>query len=347
MTTRTEVRREGARGTFEELSKLVKDAGLTRPRPGYFTVKMTLNAVLLAAGAAAFVLVGDSWWQLAVAVYLAFMFTQTDFVGHDVGHRQVTRDQRLMDLFGYLHGNLLTGVSYGWWVGHHTRHHNYPNHLSLDPDITRRQVIFAPEQRARKTSRLSPFIIRHQSWMFFVLILLEGLRLHLAGFVAARLKALRRNVGLELVLIAVHLAVYFTAVFWVLSPLKAVVFIGVHQGLFGLYMGLAFAPNHKGLPVRDGEKEEWDWLTRQVVTARNLRSTRLTDMLYGGLNYQIEHHLFPGMPRVNLRRARPIVRDYCLAHGLPYVETGVLESYRVVSRHLGRVSEQVGSGDAR
>jgi fatty acid desaturase len=112
----TEVRREGARGTFEELSKLVKDAGLMRPRPGYYTVKMALNAVLPAAGAAAFALVGDSWWQLAVAAYLAFMFTQTDLVGHDVGHRQVTRNQRLMDVFGYLHGNLLTGVSFGWWV---------------------------------------------------------------------------------------------------------------------------------------------------------------------------------------------------------------------------------------
>jgi fatty acid desaturase len=82
-----------------------------------------------------------------------------------------------------------------------------------------------------------------------------------------------------------------------------------------------------------------DWLHRQVLTSRNLRSTRLTDFIYGGLNYQIEHHLFPAMPRVNLRRARPIVMRYCEAHGIPYREVPVGRSYREVARFLGEVSD--------
>jgi fatty acid desaturase len=326
---------------FGEISRLVRDAGLMRPRTRYYVAKISLNLVMLAAGWVAFALVGDSWWQVAVAAYLAFCFTQTDFVGHDAGHRQITHSQRLADAIGLTHGNLLTGVTFGWWVGHHTKHHNYPNHLSLDPDILRRQVIFAPEQRQQRTGALTGFIVRHQSWLFFVLILLEGLRLHMAGFIAARRGALKRNVALELFLTTLHLAAYLTAVFFVLSPARAVVFILVHQGLFGLYMGLAFAPNHKGLPVRDGADDELDWVTRQVVTSRNLLSSPLTDMLFGGLNYQIEHHLFPSMPRVNLRHARPIVRDFCLAHGLPYVEVTVRQSYQRVSEYLGEVSGEV------
>jgi fatty acid desaturase len=170
---------------------------------------------------------------------------------------------------------------------------------------------------------------------------MEGLRLHLAGFIAARRGVIKRNVWLDLTLATVHLAAYLAAVCYVLPPLKAAVFIVAHQVVYGFYMGVAFAPNHKGLPVRDGAEDELDWLTRQVVTSRNLRSTLLTDMLFGGLNYQIEHHIFPSMPRVNLRRARPIVRDFCLSHGLPYAEVSVLESYRQVSRHLGTVSAQV------
>ena len=323
---------------FEEISRRVREAGLTRPRNGYYTAMIALNLLLFGAGWAAFALTGNSWWQIAVAVYLGCAFTQTDFIGHDAGHGQITRSRLKAEILGLIHGNLLTGVSFGWWVGHHTRHHNYPNHLSLDPDILRRQVAFSATQE--KAGR-NGFIIRHQSWMFFVLIMMEGLRLHLAGFIAARRGVIKRNVRLDLTLATLHLAAYLAAVFSMLPPLKAVAFIVVHQAVYGLYMGLAFAPNHKGQPVRDGASDELDWLTRQVITSRNLRSTLLTDMLFGGLNYQIEHHVYPSMPRANLRRARPIVRDFCLSHGLPYAEESVFGSYRQVSRHLGTVSAQV------
>nr|MDT0665792.1 fatty acid desaturase [Micromonospora sp. DSM 115978] len=168
-------------------------AGLMDTRPGYYVAKVVANLVLLAAGWAVFALLGDSWWQLLVAVYLAFAFGQTDLVGHDAGHRQIFRTRRGNDVVGYLHGNLMTGVSFGWWVGHHTKHHNFPNHLSLDPDILRRQVIFDQGQRAgRGGGAVSAFVIRHQSWMFYLTILMEGLRLHLSGFIAARRGALKR-----------------------------------------------------------------------------------------------------------------------------------------------------------
>jgi fatty acid desaturase len=327
--------------TFEELSRMVEATGLTRPRLRYYTIKILSTLMLLAAGWAAFAVVGDSWLQLAVALYLGFAFTQIDFIGHDAGHRQIFRTRRPSDVVGYVHGNLLTGVSFGWWVQHHSRHHSYPNHLDRDPDILRRQVIFTKEQRAGRPGRLNGFIIAHQSWMFFVLITLEGLRLHLAGFVAAARGALKRHRRLDLTVLTLHLAAYFGTVFLVLSPAKAVAFIAVHQMAFGFYMGLAFAPNHKGLPVRGGPKEELDWLHRQILTSRNLRSSRFTDFMYGGLNYQIEHHLFPSMPRVNLRRVRPLVKDFCEKYDIPYAEVTVRESYRQVAAHLATVSAEV------
>src|SRR5207253_1367419 len=130
-----------------------------------------------------------------------------------------------------------------------------------------------------------------------------------------------------------------------LSLPLAVAFVLLHQAVFGFYMGMVFAPNHKGLPVRDGA-ESLDWLYRQVITSRNIVSTRLTDFVYGGLNYQIEHHLFPSMPRANLRRARPIVQDFCLRNGLPYVEKGLVASYRDVSAYLREVSVATALDDA-
>ncbi|MFJ8929763.1 fatty acid desaturase family protein [Streptomyces sp. NPDC102364] len=321
-----------------EITRLVREAGLLDSQPGYYALKITANLLLLAAGWTCFALLGDSWWQLAVAAFLAACWGQTDLIGHDAGHRQIFRTRRAGEVIGYTHGNLLTGVSFGWWVAHHTKHHNYPNHLSLDPDILRRQVIFDAKDSAKRTGAVGRYIVRHQAWMFYVLILMEGLRLHASGYVAARKGALKRHVALDLALLTLHLAAYLTAVLMVLPAALAVAFIVVHQALFGFYMGLLFAPNHKGQPVRDGTEEELDWLTRQVITSRNLAPNRITDFFYGGLNYQIEHHLFPSMPRRNLRRAQPLVKDYLVRGGLPYAEERLLRSYLMVADHLGTVS---------
>jgi fatty acid desaturase len=120
---------------------------------------------------------------------------------------------------------------------------------------------------------------------------------------------------------------------WVLSPLQAIAFVVVQQGLFGLYLGCSFAPNHKGMPTLT-EADQLDFLRRQVLTSRNVRGSRVVDWLLGGLNYQIEHHLFPNMPRPNLRRAQPLIRTFCQDHGLPYTEASLFGSYAEAVRHL-------------
>jgi fatty acid desaturase len=182
------------------------------------------------------------------------------------------------------------------------------------------------------------FMIRHQSVLFFALLGQEAYRVRAAGFQAARAGILR-NAPLELGLTIIHIGLFGAAVFWLLPFWIAVAFILVSQLVLGIGLGAVFAPNHKGMLVHRDE-DELDWLHRQVLTSRNIRSGRVIDFLFGGLNYQIEHHLFPGMPRVNLRRARPIVRDYCAAHAIPYCEVSLVASYREVGRHLGAVSRE-------
>ncbi|WP_172387077.1 acyl-CoA desaturase [Streptomyces sp. MNP-20] len=332
-------------GTLNELTELVKAAGLLDRSRAYFRIKIASTFLALAAGWTAFAWAGHTWWQLAVAVYLAFWFGQTGLVMHDIGHRQVWRTRGRTQAMGYFHANLLVGISFGWWVGHHTRHHNHPNHLTLDPDVVRRRVIFHPGQSKSRSGKFARFVIRHQSWLLYVLPLMDWFRVHLSGFAAAVEGNLKQRRGLDLTLLTVHLAAYGTAVFYVLPPVKAIAFIFVHQALFSLYLGLIFAPNHKGLAVRDGEQEP-DWLPRQVLTSRNIRPGRLTDFLYGGLNYQIEHHLFPGMPRPHLRRAQPLVKHYCLTHGLSYHEVSLATAYGEISRHLATVTSEVRSAES-
>ena len=134
-------------------------------------------------------------------------------------------------------------------------------------------------------------------------------------------------------------------IFSLLSPGLAVLFVIVHQAAFGLIVGSAFAPNHKGMLVV-GEDEKMDFLTRQVLTSRNMRAHPITDFWFGGLNYQIEHHLFPNMPRKNLKEAQIVVKAFCKEHSIPYHETGVIQSQREILQSLHEESSPLREGKA-
>ena len=79
---------KGRWGEYTQLSRQIKQAGLLDRRRGWYAAKIGLNLPLLAGGWAAFAILGESWWQLVTAAYLAVVFTQIAFVGHDAGHRQ-------------------------------------------------------------------------------------------------------------------------------------------------------------------------------------------------------------------------------------------------------------------
>jgi fatty acid desaturase len=328
---------KGRWSEYTQLSRQVKQAGLLERRRGWYAAKIGVNLALLVAGWAAFAIVGASWWQLVTAAYLAIIFTQLAFVGHDAGHRQIFRSRRANDLAGLLHANLLVGVSFDWWVAKHNRHHSNPNHEELDPDISITALAFTADQATSKHG-LVRLIARHQGWLFFPLLLLEAAHLHLASAKAIIRGGSGRANVVEGLLVLIHVAAYVVALLVVLSPLQAVLFLVVQQGLFGLYLGCAFAPNHKGMPTLT-DAEQLDFLRRQVLTSRNVRGSRLVDFLLGGLNYQIEHHLFPNMPRPNLRRAQPLIRAFCEQHGLDYTEASLFGSYAEAVRHLHTVGE--------
>ena len=124
---------------------------------------------------------------------------------------------------------------------------------------------------------------------------------------------------------------------------QAIVFVALHQAVFGVYLGSSFAPGHKGMPVL-GPEEAADPLLRQVLTSRNVSGGRGLEMALGGLNYQIEHHLFPSMPRPNLHLAQPVVRRFCQDHGVSYLEVSAVSTYAAVLRHLSAVGAELRRG---
>jgi fatty acid desaturase len=319
---------------YAELSRAVRGAGLLNRRYGYYGVKISLNILATAGGWVAFAYLGNSWWQLFLAAFFALMFAQLSFVGHDAGHRQIFRTQRINNVVGVCHGGLV-GLSYGWWIEQHNRHHANPNHEEDDPDLDIQVLAFTEGQGHAKRGFLR-WMARYQAVLFFPLLLLEGLSLHVSSVRSLYRQGLTTH-KVEALVLAGHFAAYLAAVFVVLSPLTGVVFIVVHQCLWGLYMGCSFAPGHKGMAILS-KGHPLDFLRKQVLTSRNVRGGRWVDFALGGLNYQIEHHLFPNMPRPNLRRAQPIVRAHCATLGIEYAECGWLRTYGEVLQHLHRVS---------
>ena len=326
-------RSTGRGSDYAELSRQIRRDGLLNRRPRYYAMRITILALLYAAGWVAVVVVGDSWYQLLAAVYLAGIFGQLGFLGHEAGHRQIFRSRRANDAAGLVVGDLLIGLSFGWWTGKHNRHHAHPNQEGKDPDIGIPVIAFTRGQAAGRRG-LRRALARHQACLFFPMLLLEAVSMHaISSWAVLRSTGRPGRRGLEGGLLLAHFAGYLTVVALVMSPAQAIAFIVVQQGLLGVYLGCAFAPNHKGMPVL-GEQDNLDFLRRQVLTSRNVSGGPLVETLLGGLNYQIEHHLFPSMPRPSLRRCRSLVRAFCATHELPYSELNLVASYAEVLRAL-------------
>ncbi|QIG39476.1 acyl-CoA desaturase [Microbacterium sp. 4R-513] len=321
---------------FTDLATIVTASGLLRRRYGYYWTKLVAVPVVVGAMAFLFIWIGDSWWQLATAAAFAVMFTQIAMLGHDAAHRQIFRSGRWNDWTSLIIGNLFVGMSYGWWQHKHTRHHANPNKIGADPDIELPVVSFTPEQAARRRTGPLGWLMGHQGIFFFPILLLEGLSLHASGVRRVFSREPLRRRPVEIAFLTIRIVGYLLLVFLVLSPGIAFAFLGIQLGLFGVYMGMAFAPNHKGMPIVPAELK-LDFLRRQVLMSRNIRGNRMLDAAMGGLNYQIEHHLFPSMPRPHLRKASGMIADYCRERGVTYTQTGLFQSYGIVVRYINRV----------
>lgn len=321
---------------FTGLADQIRQRGLLRRRYGYYWPRLIGAPVILAATLVAFVWIGDTWWQLFLAAGLAVLFTQIAFLGHDAAHRQIFVSGRWNDWTSLVLGDLLVGMSYGWWQHKHTRHHANPNRIGFDPDIELPVIVVTAETAQQSRWRILRWVQAHQGAFFFPILLLEGLSLHASSVRRVVTPQPLKRRWAEICFLVLRLGGFVTLVFIVLSPGIAAVFLVVQLGVFGFYMGIAFAPNHKGMPVVP-RNLTLDFLRRQVMMSRDVRGPRLLDVAMGGLNYQIEHHLFPSMPRPHLRIAAPIIALYCAEHDVPYTQTTLWQSYAIVVRYINRV----------
>ncbi|MEX2080637.1 MAG: fatty acid desaturase [Dehalococcoidia bacterium] len=328
---------------YAELRRIIKAAGLLEDQRLYYTIKLASGLAMLAASVVIALVATHPGILLADAVFMAFASTQLALLAHDIIHRQAFRGRSENAITRLVVGNLLLGLSYSWWKQKHNQHHSNPNHIDKDPDIQLPMVVFSPEKLAATPRWLRP-VIAFQAIILIILFPLQALLMR-----ATSIHHLTRQQApmrwLQLGLMAAHVALYGVFLFLIGGWVMALAFATVHQLLFGLYNSSVFASNHKGMPLTDDGKR-LDFFREQVMTARDVDAHRMTDFWYGGLNYQIEHHLFPTMPRNNFPKAKPIIQQFCAERGVAFHSTSLAESYRESFGHLHRIGAAFRGGGA-
>jgi fatty acid desaturase len=255
-------------------------------------------------------------------------------LAHDIGHYQVFRNHKVNLTAGIFVGDGLLGASRRWWVEKHEDHHDNPNDIDLDPDVNFPFLIFDVRQFSSRPGWLKPLIML-QGVIFFLLLPFQAVNVvfqSLRFLIGKRGEMWRLEVGA----ILAHLVVYSSLLYLQFSFWQVVVFVVIHRGLFGVLNSVLFANNHKGQQMIT-QADRLHTLTKQVITARDTVCPAWLNWFFGGLNFQIPHHLFRGMPRNNLHRAQKIVEEICAQihdQDLKYTKETLIQSYLSAFGHV-------------
>lgn len=329
---------------FNRVLNQVRDAGLLVKKPSFYIIRLAVLSVMavglwVLGGFIASLSNQNQLWMIAAFVLvggLGIVSAQYGFIAHEASHRQVFRNNKLNDWTGLFLANLFAGLSYGFWLRKHNKHHQRPNQIGEDPDIAIRVLSFTTESKESKKG-IERWLSDRQGYLFPLLLLFTGFDLLLDSFVGLGRKDRKLGIRLlEFSLMMIRQLAPYVVFAIMFGPFWAVALWFTMMMTFGFFMGAAFAPNHKGMPLVEKESK-LDFFSRQVLTSRNVKGSWLKDNLMGGLNYQVEHHLFPSMARPNLKKAHDIVVKFCEENNITLIEMGLAKSYMAIMQHLNKV----------
>jgi fatty acid desaturase len=315
---------------YAELERRVTEAGCFRRTYLAHTAVFTSSLVGLAGSAWVVTLTDSIWIQTANAIVAGFFLVQLGLLAHELSHNSVLQNKKLNRSLAVLLWGLGAGLSEGRWFEKHNAHHQAPNHIGHDPDVEI-PFVFSHEHALLRSRFHQTFIFPYQHILFWF-----GVWFVYPFNILNSMRYLFRNITLrsamEIMLIIVHFALLFGFTFWFLPVGTAILFNVVLFLVIGIYMAMAFAPNHKGEEMI-GPDEPYNW-AHQISLSRNITHTPITQYIFGGLEHQIEHHLFPSMSRFKYPTASAIVKEFCREHDIRYHQTSWLESMREIHRSL-------------
>ncbi|KAI8882968.1 delta-6-fatty acid desaturase [Backusella circina FSU 941] len=280
---------------------------------------------------------------LVSAVLVGLFWQQCGWLAHDFAHHQCFESREYNDIAVILLGNLSQGFSLSWWKNKHNTHHASTNVHGQDPDIDTAPVLLwdeiasaayyaSLESEPNMISRfLAENVLPYQTRYYFFVLGFARFSWALQSLIYAlnqgAINKSRKLKYLEVSCLVAHWIVFsYCTLSWISSIGNMILFFLVSQATTGYTLALVFALNHNGMPVITEEKaESMEFFEIQVITGRDVTLNPLGDWFMGGLNYQIEHHVFPTMPRHNLPKVKPMVKNLCQKYGINYHDTGFIK----------------------
>jgi fatty acid desaturase len=254
------------------------------------------------------------------------------YAGHDAGHHALSRTRWVNDFWGQFGMTFLCGMSFGFWRSRHNRHHVRCQEVGGDPDMHFGVLFSVYPSSASWHTPLGRFFLKIQKWSFWPLSLLYWLTLRYDGI--RDLFQRPKETRIDRFLMPLHWIVLLVVPGLVFGWEATIVAYVTVSCLSSLMTASVFIPNHMGMR-RLATGEKLSYLEQQITTSRNIRNPRWLDFFYGGLNSQIEHHLFPRVAHDRYRQMRPFVRDFCASHGIVYEEATLYRALASVGNHLG------------
>eukprot|EP00455_Lapot_gusevi_P017844 TRINITY_DN1964_c0_g1_i1.p1 TRINITY_DN1964_c0_g1~~TRINITY_DN1964_c0_g1_i1.p1 ORF type:complete len:493 (-),score=111.32 TRINITY_DN1964_c0_g1_i1:417-1895(-) len=336
------------------------ERGLYDTKPSYYVKKFLWIFSIFAASLYCTLGSRSFGVHMLGALLLGLFWQQLAFVGHDLGHNAVSHNLKIDHTIGLLCGNLLTGISIGWWKRSHNVHHLVCNSIEHDPDIQHlpflaisskifdRLKFFSSYHNKWFTfDPLTRFLVSYQHFTYYPIMAVARFNLYVQSWLLMLSSYPVRDRGWEIV----GLSLFATWNVLLLTTLNS-----FGQALCYLLLSHAFAGilhvqitlSHFAMEAYHGRtytSDQDDWFRTQLKTSLNIKSNWLTDWFYGGLQFQVEHHLFPRLPRHNLREARKLVMAFCQKHKLEYRELGFIEANIEVIKILRRAAFDASSKD--
>lgn len=328
--------REGNR-IYAALREQVTAHSILERAYGYYAFLITGSIFCYFGTIVLFYYVQNIFFLTLYAIGAGFFAVQLGGIMHDAAHRAICKTTRNNDIIGQITAGL-TVMSYENWMRNHNAHHANPNEEGEDPDLEIPLHVFTQSQFAKRTG-LRRLITKYQVLTYYTMRPLTSISTRVNSF-RYFIKNYHPRLLWQIGMFIVGALLWFVAPFILFGTGKGLLFVLVSNAFGGFYASNVFAPNHKGMPqVKPGIN--MSFFEQQVVTARNVSANPLTDFIFLGLNYQIEHHLFPSCPRNKLRYAASFVKKTVETNGLPYITEGVVSSNKIILRHLWNVARTV------
>lgn len=309
---------------FECLRQLAVKMNLFKPSVTFFSLQAFQICFFHLLGYYILLNYGCSLLPLTLAsISLIIAQGQASWTMHDYGHSSIFQSPKLNAYVTYFWLGIIKGGSLHWWNHMHLQHHAKPNVIDKDPD-SKMDPIFVlgkhlPSRKAEKNVKnkekfLYPYTIQHYFFPF-IAPLIFPIYFQMTTFKHVIKRKLWFDLATMLPMYTYHFILTYIAFRSIPACIAFWYFYRIAESAWFIWVAQC---NHIVMDVHDDDKHD-SWLHLQLRATCNMSKSTFNDWFTGHLNFQIEHHLFPTMPRHNFYKVQPMVQSLCKKHDIPYI----------------------------